>query len=1468
MLFIVRALSWVAHGEFGSFVDEELEEGEVFLQVVEAFGVPLYGGEERHVGVLEGFDDGIGCGGDDAEIAADAVDGLLVVGVGDDVGLADGTSDLGVEGNGDGVGGAIAFGLAVLDGVGAGQVGEELMEAAAAVDVDELAAEADAESGEASVFDVGEQGEFEGLAAGVDGDGVGMPRLAVDGRVEVIAADEEDAVEEVEDLGDEGEVGAVGDGQREAAGLFDGDDIGGLQLVAVGLLVDVHRQADDGAFHTCVTFQAQEAGVSYQEGESDGDRVAHRLGGGCGDGSGWLFCVERREWRASGDWCCGADMAVQFIIGRAGSGKSHRCFRSIVEALREEPLGRPIYWVLPRQSTFVAERQLTCGSGLGGFCRARVISFDELCKRVLEECGGAATPEVNGVGRQMILGQLLRQRASELRFFGKVARQPGLAAEVDAALTEMEHCCMDEGEVDRLVEDLGGSRSDGEVDAEVLRAKLHDLRMLQKAYSDYVGGHHLEEGRRMAQVLRSISDSTRFRGSTVYVDEFSKFNEFERRVLARLARICGRMEITLLMDGESRVVRDRAARPDELSLFHCPEETYRRLMQAFGDEGVVVEKPLVLREAHRFASGGLRAVERGMFGEGVSACDAGAREIELVEAPDRRCEVSDAARTIKRYVREGLRLREIAVLVRQWEPYHDLISAAFREHGIRCFIDRRRSMGHHPLLQFVRSVLAIAEHDWPHEAVMMLIKSGLGLLSSDEADRLENYVLEHHLRGGVWARQEPWTFSRAMPSSPDEEEPAEPDESAQMDALRRRLAENIAPFVGAFAQADATLSIRQIVTEVFGLFGRFRVRETLEGWIDGARGAGEHEQASEHEQAWSELVELLGQVVELLGREAVTLGGFHEILESGLASFDLALTPPTVDEVLVGQIDRTRTPEVKAVLLLGMNEGVFPCVPREGSIFSDAERIELRRRNVDVEPDTQRRLLDEDFLAYVAFTRSTERLYVSRSSADDAAHPLGPSPYFRRLGEMFPSLQVRCVPRDERMEAGLISTPRQLLGGVMRWVRSGPDVQSPGPWAALYQFVAAHPADGGDIDLLRGRAWKSLTYENKAALSASVAGVLMGRTLSASVSQIETFASCPYRHFARYALRLQARDEEELVAINLDSVFHRILESIVREMLRRRADWKSLSPQEAERMVRTYAAEIATTLRGEMTLSNARNRYVLERIERALEQLIASQQAVAQRRLFRTAFSKVEFGPDNRTLPALVLGTPKGNQVVLSGRIDRIDVLEDQAAAAVIDYRLSGDKLNLVRVYHGLSLQLLTYLLVLQSHGEKLTGRPMNPAAAFYVRLLRQLERVDHPADALDPADPNFAIGERQRGIFDGAYFRAIDSTPGCTSSDLVAAYVKKDGTFGNKQTTDVAEPGEFAALLKHAKRQIARLSDEILDGRIEIAPYRIGTATPCPTCPYRSVCRFDAAINRYRQIRPRAREEVLRLVTEEADDE
>jgi ATP-dependent helicase/nuclease subunit B len=282
-------------------------------------------------------------------------------------------------------------------------------------------------------------------------------------------------------------------------------------------------------------------------------------------------------------------------------------------------------------------------------------------------------------------------------------------------------------------------------------------------------------------------------------------------------------------------------------------------------------------------------------------------------------------------------------------------------------------------------------------------------------------------------------------------------------------------------------------------------------------------------------------------------------------------------------------------------------------------------------------------------------------------------------------------------------------------------------------------------------------------------------------------------------------------------------------------------------------------------LSNPRNQYQLSWLEQAVRRSIAAQRAAALRGSFTLADAAVGFGAPGAVLPPLVIETPAHHEVHVTGRIDRIDVTRDDAglAAAVFDYHTRAGPLNLTEVYYGLSLRLAIHLLVVASHGQDLLHENVVPAGAFSVAVTPDRKRVDHP-DKVDTEGDAFELRHKPRGIFDGKYLTAFDKSFQGGESPVVVAGLNKDGS--PKARGDAVADVDLNTLLSYVRASVGRIADQVMAGRVEARPYRMGTDTPCPSCAYRSVCRFDPSLLRYNTIKSvGSRADVFVLMEEEA---
>ena len=1136
-------------------------------------------------------------------------------------------------------------------------------------------------------------------------------------------------------------------------------------------------------------------------------------------------------------------MAVRFILGRAGTGKTHWLRDRLVEHVRPDPLDARVIYLVPKQTTFNTQRAVATDPRLGGYTNVRIVAPDDLAEIALVETGRPAGVRLDAAGRALLIGHLLRQSAGELEHFGRSATRPGLAGEIDKTFQEIERA----GRTPADLADAAGET--GDTARQQFNRKLRDLSKLYGHYQTYLVEHGFDPFLRQQTAPDAIAIWSDARDALLLVDDFYDFTVYERQIVVALAAVARQAFVALTLDPTAPIVDDPNRMPDELGLFRRTEETFRRLHFAFKTQDVPVVPPLRMTQPWRWKDAGLLAVAHAT-GDSPPPPAEGGSAVRLCLAADARDEIEVAAREIKRLLFQGYRLRDICVLARSADAYAARFEAVFGEHGIGYFLDRRRPAAHHPLLRTVQAIGQIVQTRWSHDGVFDLLKAGLTGIAPRTADLLADYVTQHRLTASAWAKGEPWQYSRL-----DEDESRRLFSAADIDAVNAAAA-TVRRAVGALAApaaVDTPLKIGDRVCDLLAALDRLNVRGTMAERINRAEAAGDVERREEEEQVWARFAELCDRLHELLGDVEVSGTDFFKLVQTALDTLDLAVVPPTIDQVLVGSVDRTRVGEPKAVILVGLNECEFPLCQQERPILNDADRVRLTESGLEVEPPTRTALLMERFLGYVALTRASERLVLIRTACDPHGQDCAPSPFWDAVRKAVPDV----MPVDPPGGLRRVSTPQQAVSHLLAWARRQHTRVEPSPEAGLYQWVVA--TDERPVAAVRDRAWPSLKHRNAATLNKATAAALFVSPLEASVSRFESFAACPFQHFARYGLRLQRPTAAEFTAMDLGTLYHAVLDDMVAKTIQQKIDFAQATGLTRDD-VRGVSRRLAESIADQLFLSDARSRFTLEQLDRTVDKLLKAQQVTAGLGSMRPAHTELQFGA-GKTLPPVEIDTPAGHAVRLRGKIDRVDADAGRSAFSVIDYKLAGESLDYAHVAHGLMLQLLTYLLVLREHGPKLFDGPLPPAAALYVKVLRGLKSVDHPNDAPAPGTEPFHLKEKPRGVIARDYATHLDPEINHGGESKILAYkLKKDGDFFIKGN-DGVDDAVLADLIEYVRQQIAELADRIISGDVSITPYLIGRETPCQRCDLHRVCRIDRTINTYRLLSPLARQEAIDLI-------
>lgn len=1175
-------------------------------------------------------------------------------------------------------------------------------------------------------------------------------------------------------------------------------------------------------------------------------------------------------------------MSLRFVIGRAGTGKTYRCVQAIRDRLAADPVDGPhLIFLVPEQAALQMERAIvapddrspaTVERGLEdlnafpsamGAHRARVVSFRRLAFLVLDASGSADPRALSDSARAMVLRHLLTANVRNLRYYRGAARWPGLFERVGAAIAEF----IEEGIEPEDVRDLSKAAADP-----ASAAKFHDLHLLYANYLRYLGTRRLDPSQ-FLQVARPHIDHCAFlKGAHIWIDGFASFSLEETRTLVALARAASRVEITAMLD-PSLAESGPVERNDEFArLFLRTRRTLERLTRVFHREGISIEEPLTLTgDPPRFRGNAtLARMEKRIFsGKSVTAVDSvgGVSAVELIALPSRRLEVEYAVYRLVQWLSETdrhFRFRDLAIIARDLEPYHDLLTDGLRSRRIPFFLDRKRPMAHHPLVELLRCTVTLSAEDMSLESVRVVLKTGMLPFSDAAADELENYILAHGL-SGVETWQQEWAWIPRCSFLSEEVEPvtSEREHLRRINGLRCSLVSAFGPWFH-FVRAAPKHGGHVWAGEILRVLEHLGVGETLARWARIAEQAGELNEAEEHRQVWRDMLAFLDDLTFAFADTTLSLDEFRAILETGLSSLSLELAPPTVDQVLVSSIDRSRHPDIRAAVILGFNDSLFPRSCSEDTILNDDDRSALAAAGFDVRPPSRTVMSEERLLAYTAFTRASESLVVTWSTSDPEGKPLRPSPFVDAVIAALPETTIRTVrdpigPRDTWPVLGAEDLFRSLPAEfASRPPRVRDDPIARGRWNSLYELAR----NRFQTDELFFHAMRSLEPSFEGRLSSASVERLYPGPVFTSVSRLESFAACPFQHFARHVLRLRPRDEARVEAVDLGQWHHAVLEDVLRSVADREGAWRDLSDAELDQRLEESLARVSERLPATGSMVHARDAYVLRRSRDNLLRTLRAQRRAGLAGRTVPKGVEIPFGfNDPGSLPPLAIETPEGRRIHLRGYIDRVDLAElgERFLGIVIDYKQSGRKrLRIQDIHHGLSLQLVAYLLVLAEHGAMLGGRPVRPIAAFYVGLAPTLALVAHPSEIETSAETVETPGAKLRGIVRSECVSAIERNAQAGWSESFNLYHNKDGGLGNLEKSDAVESEVFEQILDRARRSLGRIADSLLDGDVSVHPCRLRDFNPCTWCEMRPVCRFEWGLNRVRFLETLSRSQVL----------
>ncbi len=1120
-------------------------------------------------------------------------------------------------------------------------------------------------------------------------------------------------------------------------------------------------------------------------------------------------------------------MALQFILGSAGSGKSTFLYDMIAKEAAEHR-DTNYFILVPDQFTLETQKTMVERSGGKGILNIDVLSFHRLAFRVFEQLPALARTILEDMGKTMLLRKVFAEQKERLTYFKKGIDKPGFLDECKSFLCELEqYGIRDEKDFERLAE---------------LGIKFQDIRLIYEAFKEKMGDTYMMAEELIPQLTRVVHEMDGIQGSVICLDGFTGFTPTQYELIQRLMELCDDIYVTVTTDVTGK----------RKHIFQISQETIFTLTKMANHVPIEVAEPIYTgwgkeKKPYRFSKDGeLAFLERNLFSYTSRAWEEPTEELQLFIGKKPADEAKYVARQIWWMVaKEGYRYEDIAVITGDVPAYEHALSREFSRMGVRYFLDSKKNIGANWVAELIQSVLELLYRNMDYESTFHYLRCGLSPLTAEETDCLENYILATGKRGfsaydKEWKRQ---IKDRSL---------------EEINASREKVCDSLRQITRDFSGGSKTVG--EYTRALYDFLVRQNVYEKMLMQSEVFEEQGQDVLAKEYKSVYKIVMNLFDQMMELMENEVVSLEEYRQILSAGISEGLVGFIPPKKNQVVIGDLERTRLKDVKILFFMGFSDDMIPGgIPAPG-IVNTRERKRIEEMGITLAPFGNKKAANDLFYLYLNMTKPSEKLIFTYSESSAGGEGRQASYVLEKIRRLFPALSV-VRGEEERSSVAKLGTDRGLeyvIDGLSKgtYQETGEENTSDKEaWWELWKYYKEKKEAAWITRALQ----ENMQGKREGKLSQRAMQALYGEDIQGSITRLEQFAKCPFAYFIMYGLSLREREEYSIEAPDFGNVVHQTLQGMNDRMQEQKLRWRDLTMENIPTMVDESVEKIVSEYRDVLFRQSKRIEFMVTRMKRMLNRTVWAISEQMRRGAFEQEYCEARFSYRD-DLPSMKIPLDGGSQLLFSGVIDRVDTYEDEENiyVKIVDYKTGGTKLSLSSVFYGLQLQLVFYMAAAMDVEKKRNPeKNIVPAGMLYYHVKDpviemkdswHIPELEEKEDSFgDEMDEEMLAKYRCDGYVSDKpeILQKMDSVFGVNgyltegaASACIPVSLKKDGSF--KAGTHVLSEEHWKQLMEQVRNVAGEYGNQIIQGDIGIRPYALEGKSGCDYCGFRSICGLE----------------------------
>lgn len=895
----------------------------------------------------------------------------------------------------------------------------------------------------------------------------------------------------------------------------------------------------------------------------------------------------------------------------------------------------------------------------------------------------------------------------------------------------------------------------------LLTNKLHDLSLIYKKYAMALSSKGLLDSSDRLDILPEKIKSSFIRNSNVYVVGFDGFTIQGYQVVSALSLVAKEFSIAI---------------PNAEGALN--EHIYSASFKENILEILPTDKTSIFAENN---AGDFKFMQDNLFCFQPNSVKKEDFDVKLFACENLKNELEFCASKIKQLILEKkYNPRDFFVAISGLNGNKTIVKNIFDEYNLPYFLDVQTDFSSSILCRFILDAISVLQEKFSLPSVLSFLKNGLVSFDEEKVFAFEDCAMEFNLVNG----HEIKTFDFESCKNFD-----------SFSEVRGEVLSILADFEKDVAGAK---TFNDFISATKNFLQKIDVESLLNNFIVKLNEKGDLLNQKLFEQYLGKFEEVCDGISKVLGETSCNLKIFVETLSSGFDAVKLSTPPLSTNDIFVGDVSISYFERRKIGFVLGANEGALPICLDDCGLITD-EDINLLSDKYLLEPTIRDLNKKERYKVYELLLKPTEKLFVTYENSAP------PSDIVKQLRTMFlvqKDGKFGPLPVENGSTTGNVSlkSAKTNLTKMLREYKDGGELDKD----AGHLFLALKNQLPSDY-------LENFDYKNIQFLKSNP----FFKNGKLSVSQIESFMTCPFLHFVRYGLNLKEKDDSTLNTPSIGLVLHEVAKRFL----------KGASKGIDETQVDEFAKNIFESVLELEDFAgfkhNVTNKILLKNIE--IEAVNLCQ--ILYKQLSLTTFKPTYF--EERFDKTRTIKNIDVEGLSLVGQVDRIDTCGDYFR--IIDYKSGKSDFSYKDLYFGKKVQLEAYLKVVEN------SLKLKPAGMYYYPI----------KNSFDDDESSVLSHFKMSGITlkDDEVVDATDNSlaHGESKSELVDVAINKGKTRTYNSRSKLATGKELEKMSNYAIDVIKKAKDDITSLQITPSPLVYSNDNPCSKCKYLSLCRLDA---------------------------